>query len=394
MATPVKDLFKITLYGKSSKRFLIACLASFAFSIAVILGTIGIMDGFEETLKKSLLKSNGDITLVSRDGFFFFDSRLKEEISTEDTLYSSALIQTQGFVIHNENSKGVLIKGIEPKSYEQVTSLELGNLGSGVAIGSVLAKKLDLAIGNQITVALAKGNDNVHSLPKLIVFTVEKIVSHGIYEKDLRFIYLEKDHLAEILNLTNRSNIITLKLKNSDKDLINKNITILYDRLGERFKVKAYWAEFFGLLKAVEIEKLTISLVLQIIVLISVFNIAAFIIYISEKKSQDLFLIQAIGASPVIIKQFWYYLIISLWILSCALSVGLVQLFNYMLKNVAVFQIPGDIYVLSNLKISLTMNDYLLVFVITLTWMILVGYFSIKRMSKKNLLSGLRQEFS
>jgi ABC-type lipoprotein release transport system permease subunit len=394
MGTPTKDLFKVSLYDKYSRRFLYACIGSFSFSIAVILGTIGLMDGFEQTLKKSLLKSNGHINLVSRDGFFFFDSKLRSQLQIKEIKEASPIIQTQGFLIKGELSKGVLIKGVEPKAFERITSLKLSNLSTGIGIGKELAKQMRVSLGDQIILALAKGNDNIRSLPKLLPFKIESIIDHGIYEKDLRFVYMPKEILAEVVHLTNRNNIISVKLHSSNSDHVKSVVSKLNDELGEKFKVKPYWSEFYGLLKAVEIEKLTITLVLQIIVLISVFNIAAFVIFISEKKSQDLFLIQAIGAGPKAIKNFWYLFILSLWILSCILSVGLVHFFNFLLSNIEVFQIPGEIYVLSELNISLDPIDYLGVFLLTLGWMLLIGYFSIRRMSKKTILSGLRQEFS
>ncbi len=42
------SIFKIITEGKASGRFLAGALLSFSFSIAVILSTIGLMDGFED----------------------------------------------------------------------------------------------------------------------------------------------------------------------------------------------------------------------------------------------------------------------------------------------------------------------------------------------------------
>jgi hypothetical protein len=49
--------------------------------------------------------------------------------------------------------------------------------------------------------------------------------------------------------------------------------------------VRPFWSEYSYFIEAVKIEKLSITLILQLIVVVAVFNIIAFVIYIMEKKS-------------------------------------------------------------------------------------------------------------
>lgn len=64
------SIFKIITEGKASGRFLAGALLSFSFSIAVILSTIGLMDGFENTLKSALKNASGDFIVTNENGFF------------------------------------------------------------------------------------------------------------------------------------------------------------------------------------------------------------------------------------------------------------------------------------------------------------------------------------
>ena len=135
-------LLKLFLSDKGTRRFAIGVIFGFAFSIAVILGNIGIMDGFESSLRIGLKKSNGDLTIHSRYGFFDFESYLKHELEIANINTYSSIVQTEGFIIKNEISKGVMIKGIEEDSFKKVTGLDLKLKDNDVILGVELAKFL------------------------------------------------------------------------------------------------------------------------------------------------------------------------------------------------------------------------------------------------------------
>ena len=75
------------------------------------------------------------------------------------------------------------------------------------------------------------------------------------------------------------------------------------------------------------------------------------------------------------------------------IAVGMTWIFNLIIGKLPVFQLPGDIYVLSKLEIQLGLEDYLLVFSLAFLWIFLIGTVTMWRMKKKTVLSGLRQEF-
>lgn len=68
-------LLKIFFQQSSLRQFALAATLGLAFSIAVVLSTVGIMDGFTSALRQGLRKSQGDVSLYSRFGFFFTDGK-------------------------------------------------------------------------------------------------------------------------------------------------------------------------------------------------------------------------------------------------------------------------------------------------------------------------------
>lgn len=396
MKLPFIPLLKIILEGKSSWRFLIGVVGSFSFSIAVILCTIGLMDGFESTLVKSLHKSGGDLTLKSREGFFHFDDELKNLTQLDTVEAITPIIQVEAFFIAKGQSKGVLVRGIDEESFDQVTSLNIKAPSDGLVIGKELASKLNLKIGDEIVLTFASKSKKNQGSPILKSFKISGLVAHGVYEKDLRFVYVNRDELIKTFNYKeDLSNIALIKvIPYDDFDTLDALEMSISNKLPETYKVETFWSEFKTLLDAVEIEKFSISLILQLIVVVAIFNIIAFIIFISERKSQEFFLLRVLGLTLNTVIKFWLLTLVIVWFISSIISIGLTFIFNLLLTHLPVFELPGDIYVLSKLQIELTSFDYLLVFGLALLWVILIGVLAILKMKKKTLLQGLRQEFS
>ncbi len=390
---PIKSLFKIILDKNSSKKFLLGTIGSFSFSIAVILATIGLMDGFEFTLKQALSHANGDIKFSSKARFFKLNEKIEQSLKEVNVKSYSTLLETEAFAVHREDAKGVLLRGIDPKYFSNEINLNFSDLKDGVYIGKELQRIYDVKVGDSIRLVISPAGEGSQKEPFLRNFVIQGIVEHGIYEKDLRFIYIEKRNLEKLLGFiegTSNRGIITLKPFSNLENTIKQ----LKMREYEEFNFAAYWSEFDVLLDAVKMEKMSITLILQLIVVVAVLNIVGFIFYISETRSQEFFMLRALGLSLKSYKRFWFLLLLWIWLVSCLLSIGFVEILNRVVLKLPYLKIPGDIYVLSELKIILGGLDYLIVFVVSFIWIFIIGFFTVKKLEKKSLVSGLRQEFS
>jgi ABC-type lipoprotein release transport system permease subunit len=292
-----------------------------------------------------------------------------------------------------------LVKGVEPGSFKKASGLSISAKENQIVIGGELAKSLGLKIGDSLAIALGKGNESGGALPSIRVFEISQIINHGIYQKDLRFVYLLRSSLANLLDLENRINmlIVTYYPVNKaieDLEPISQKASELREKLPGVFRVRPFWDEYSFLIEAVKVEKFSISLILQLIVLVAVFNIIAFVIFVMEKKAQDFFFLRAVGLSLKNLMGFWLKSILILWAVSCVGAWALSHAFNWSLQNLPIFKVPGQIYVLSELSIRLDLLDYLTVSAISLFWVLVaagIGYF---RLKNRPIIEGLRQEFN
>lgn len=390
MTKTYRELLRIVLHGRASTRILLGTILSFAFSISVILCTVGLMDGFDFLLKSGLRNASGDVIITSRKNFFS-DSKITSRLISIDPAGSySPLIQTEGFALANSKSQGVLVKGIDPESFEKVTGLIISP-SEGVVIGEELARTLRVKEGESL--ALALGNSSVR------IFPIKKVISHGIYQKDLRFIYMEKSILSEILKLDGRSNVVLAGFFDPRKPLetldgVREKTRDIKIALDNNYRAKPFWDEYDFLIEAVRVEKLSISLILQLIVVVAIFNILAFVIYVMEKKSQEFFFLRAVGLSMKDLLRFWFTSLVCLWFVSSVLAYFFSRFFNWTLANVSFFKVPGEIYVLSHLSLRLNFEAYAIVYAVSLVWILVAAGFGYLRLRRKPIIQGLRQEFS
>lgn len=389
------NLLKILLSGRASLKFAAGVVLGLAFSMAVILATIGLMDGFETTMREGLRKTTGDFSIYSRDGFFTPDQNLMDSLSEVGVEASSGLLQLEAFALKEGVGKGILLRGVENSDFFNVTNLKLPEMNNGVVLGKVLASSLDASTGDQIVLSFAQGNSSLAALPTLTPFQTQGTISHGIYQKDERFAYTDLAALQETLGLSNVVNSMIVRLNpNVTTEQIGNSIEQLRSMIGVNYTIRPYWADFKTLLQAVKAEKIMIGLVLQVIVVIAIINAAAFIIFLSESRSQELFLFKALGMSQKTLAKGMKILVGLLWIVSSLLALVFERFFSYLIANYGASFLPGDIYYVSSIDPALKLQDFALVSLGALAWVAIILSFSLRQLRKAPVLQGLRKEFS
>ena len=379
------------------RKFLAFVIIGLAFSIAVILSTMGLMDGFDQSLRKGLRQSAGEIVMLSQNGFFYQQDSLYSKLRELGIGEISSIVQTESFLIFNDESRGVIIKGVDD-AYARIVDLPLVLKSGTVVIGSEIAKISNVKIGDEIVLAFGKGNSTLKGMPALHRFQVSSIITHGVYQKDSRLIYARLEDVQQILELGQKINMLSFnvtKHKDSTNDLeqIENKMRDLRYAFSPGYYFKPYWREFSALIEAVQAEKVLISLILQIIVVISIFNVLAFIIFLNEKKAKELFLFKALGLSKKAMGRIWLQLVLLIWLVACPLAFLLVKLFHFLLLYLPFFELPAEIYYMPRIEMHLSWMDYGFVYLLALFWVMLITFTLLIKLRRKSLLEGLRQEF-
>ncbi len=389
-------LLKITLQGKSTKIFFLLTVLSLSFSMAVILCNAGLMDGYEHILKTGLRKNTSDLEVTSSSGFFEIDNEFLEMISQDAITNYAGIIRTEGFIVKDSKSKGVLVNGIETEEFSKINNLDvqLSSEKNTIALGSEIAKELNVSPGDFITLTFTRGNQSFEELPYVTELEVSDVVTHGVHRKDSRLVYLKRSYLEEFTNSKGMVNTCLLALDGFTDPQIKDYIDQKQDKFFELgFEARPYWKNFASLLEAVEVEKFSITVILQLIILIALFNIVAFINYNGIKKSQEFFLLRSLGLSFKSLYTFWTFFIIFIWAISCVLALLMTLVFDKIILKLPFLKIPSKVYELDHLSIHLGLNSILTIFALTFFWcLVCIGYI-VLREKNKTILQGIKGQY-
>lgn len=384
------------MQDRLSRRFAIGAWLGLAFSIAVILTTIGIMDGFGVSLKQGLRLSSGDITIFSEQGFFSEQADFIRDLKEFGVDELTGFVQSEGFAVANGVSKGILVRGVDAGPYAKISGQSLELAEREMIIGSELARLLEVEVGDAVGLVFAAGKKNHAGLPGLEYFRVREIVHYGIHQSDLRLGFIDKKSMQALLGIDDRVNMLTLNAPkaNGNTEVIGDYAVRLRHYLGPTYSVRTYWSEFAYLLDVVQVEKFWIGMILQIIVIISIFNVLAFILFVNDQKGRELFLFKALGLSQKGLMKVWNGFVFLFWLAACVFSWFFVQLFSFLLRQLSLLNLPADVYYLGELSLSLRIEDYVLVFVVAGAWLFILSWIGLMKMRRQTILYGLRKEFS
>ena len=386
---------KLFFAGKSSKLFFGAVLVGLAFSISVIISTFSLMQGFETSLDKGLKADQGHLSVSGRRSFFELKA-IEDSLRDLKAKAWAPLVTSESFLVLEEASHGVLVFGIEQESFRSVTDKKIELSREGISIGNELAKKFNLKIGDSVELMFASGNQTLANTPVSQTFKINHIFTSQIYLNSLRTIYMRQEVLQKILHLDSRINkvLVNVPLTESEKlkAKIETFISQLQEKVGFEFIVHPFWRKYKGLLEAVRVEKFYIVTILQVIVVVSIFNIMAILLFLGEQKAAQIFLLKVLGMTHKGFDKFWYGVMSLFWVGGVLLSFLFTYIFALLLENWQLFKLPGSVYHLNKLELRVNPEEVLIIIFVVLVWMFIVTKFTLSRWKKKSLIQSLNKE--
>ncbi len=381
-------LLKIFLQDSATLKKMFWVLLSFSLSLAFVLCNLGLMQGYETIFNLGLKETQGDLTIISRSGFFKLNEDQEALFNKESHIKKLHFInQAEVFLLYKDNSKAAQVR-----TYSDVSAMDLQP--GEVVIGEAIAKEWNISLQEEVSLMFARGNALGDFLPEVKTFKVVGLKKHKLYTRDARMLYAHPKDMADMTNAGDQYNVIVLDLNESkDKEFISQYAKRLQKKLGSSFSVRPYWSEFSGLLEAVQVEKNIITIALQLIVLVAMFNMISFFRVLFETNYQSLFLLRALGLSLKNIKLFLLVLSIVLWFLANLGAKLWSLIFSWLLKNWSVLSLPGKIYNIAEIDLVIGSSEILTVSLLSFLWIILLWMWFVKKLGHANLVSVLKGEW-
>ena len=286
-----------------------------ALGVATLIIVMSVMNGFREELVNRILGINGHLVVYANNGEPISNyNDISNKVSDDSNIFAIIpQIDGQGLARSKNYISGVMIKGIRWSDlsakrllWENLNKLTKDNfkIKKEIIIGSRLAKRLNVQVGDKITLISANGiKTALGVIPQKQVFIVGGLFNVGMYEYDNNFIFMPWKTAQNFLQLGDAASNIEIFLKNYSAS--DSSYFKIKKILNNSFNIIDWKKQNNTFINALNVEKNVMFLILTLIILVAAFNIITSMIMLVNAKSGDIALLRTIGSSrKAIIKIF------------------------------------------------------------------------------------------
>lgn len=361
-----------------------------AVGVAALIVVIAVMSGFDNDLKAKIIGTNSHIVVEADYGMPPTGEMIAKITSTPHVSQASFFLTGQALIRRAGNINGVIIKGIVPDGEARVTgiagyikqgSLEAGK--DGIVVGSELARKLDIGIGDTVSVVSP-------ALPEGMKLTVRGIFNSGMYDYDMNLAYVGLAKAQELFGVKGLASGVSVRV--DDAFNVTGVRRELQMKLGPEFAVRTWMDLNKNLLAALKLEKTVMFLILTLIVLVACFNIASTLIMIVLEKTRDIGILKAIGASNGRVMGIFALQGTMIGFLGTATGTAGGLLLCWLLKTYKFISLPKDIYYIDKLPVNLQLHEVLVIVISSLAISLFATIYPSYKASKLDPVEALRYE--
>ncbi len=375
------ELFISLRYLRSKKRYRTVSLNTFISIAGVVIGvttsiiTLSVMTGFQGYFRDKILSAISHIVVMEYAGQGIQDVQaLEKKVDRIPHVKATTpFIISQVMLASGDRVQGVVVRGIDPRTEGTVTDLakniregSLANLGlvdaklPGIVIGTDLARKFGASLGDTITMVNPIGEEGPFGMiPKMKKFRLVGIFDAGMYDYNTGFAYISIPEAQKFFNMPGRVSGIQVRV--DDIYRAAEIADAIQDAIGFPYYTRNWIEMNKNFFSALKLEKMGMSLILIVIIIVASFNIIGTLTMIVMEKSREIAILKSMGSSErSIMKVFMYSgLIIGLvgTLLGAVIGYGAVSV----ISRSGVITLPKDVYQVSHLPLSITGYDILFI---------------------------------
>lgn len=282
-------------------------LVAVMLGVAALIIVMSVMNGFRAELIEKSIGVNGQ-AVVQGYGNDLRDWRMvmEEAKKTPGVTEVTPLIETPLMASFDGRVEPVLVRGMTMDDItknsliaksEVAGSLKALKPGSmDIAIGSQLAQKLGVNVGNEISLISPQGQTTVFgTVPRIVSYRVVALFEVGIYQYDEAFVVMPLEN-AQTLFLMGDS-VGMIEVNTEDPDNVRDILKPLAEKVNGIAVVNDWQSMNSALFEALAVERVAMFVVLSIIVLVAVFNILSSLIMLVRAKRRDIAILRTMGAT-------------------------------------------------------------------------------------------------
>ena len=351
-------------------------LCAMALGVAALIIVLSVMNGFDQEIKSRLLKVVPHVSVVKSDGFSSDQLKNIEATIINDTEVYDLIPLVESFIMLSSKDRkiGVNVRGVNPTwsttalLKESMLSGYVEELAAGqfnIIIGSQIARKMDIFIGDQIQITLPK----VSVTPAGIFPRIKRVTVSGIFEVgaqvDGSVVFMHPNDIQKLLRLGDKFQGFQVSLADPYKAeaWVENRAAIAFPE----YRWRSWMSSMETLFKAMSMEKVVVSILLSVIIAVAAFNIIASLALMVGDKRKDIAVIRTMGADSRLVTKI--FIVQGLAVSASGIAIGTLfgSLFAYFAGDIigAIEKLSGmylfdpSIYLINVLPSKILISDIL-----------------------------------
>lgn len=296
--------------------------------VSALILIIGVMNGLQKDLREKILIGSPDVRVLnygedlSMPGW---EGVMRDVEATDGVVAAAPFVHSQAGISKARSSyaEGVFVMGLVPDrpGLEEVTSIRrTARAGDftfrdsrggpeGVVLGSRLAARLNVIVGVDSVTLIALGSAKLSPVtgmltPNIRKYEVTGIFETGMYEYDNSYVIMALAAAQELAQLG--AAVTGIEVKTVDRWDAPRVARLLADTLGFPRRTEDWQQQNSSLFQALKLEKLGMTVILLLIVLVAAFNIVSTLTMVVTDKTREIGILKAMGMPARSIRRIFF----------------------------------------------------------------------------------------
>jgi lipoprotein-releasing system permease protein len=388
-------------------------LVGIALGVATLIVVLAVMNGVRGELIKSIIGLEGHVSVYAdSNGIDNYNDLSRMLQGVEGVKYATPKVEGQIMASYKGRAMGAMVSGYR---FEDLKKKELlmnkitqGDMaefenGQGVVIGSRMAEKMGVSVGDELLLISPEGRATIAGLvPRVKAYKVVALFSIGMFAYDNGLVLLPFQEAQVYFKLQDegRDAASLIEVIADDPDKVQALVGKIAETVGRHYRIYDWKSSNNHIFQAVIVQRNVMFLILTLIILVASFNIISSLIMLVREKGRDVAILRTMGASRASILRIFFACGSCVGVAGTLFGVVFGLLIAFNTENIQLWLegmmghklFTDELYFLSSLPSKVDFGEVLTVIVMALGLSFLATIYPARRAASLDPAEALRYE--